>query len=364
MRIKKIFPIFLCILPLSCNRQQAFDSDTHPLVAQILSDKSNPAYVSLSSHAEPSLQGDIYIIGGETACKALSTLFLSRDAHDNVNGRLVEDGLPDFAGETVCMVIDDAAYPYWDFIQTKGRDRMREHFLRQTISSLDTLCNLSQYDLEGKGHRDEAKIIILADPYFLSWGKKDVDLLFAATGCKVPVLQPSDLMFAKLLEDGPAPANVGIICDSIFTRSTIYTESLKSKAEGSDIKCFASAPTPGKSALFSFLDRYRENGGRTPLDAILIEDCSVDMAAFKRDITMSKDLNRPEYLTYGKLLSEGFRLIESSDVVMEYCFAFLRTSNLFTHKIAHPKLVSYRTCPHPDEDSHSFLILQSDDVQD
>lgn len=364
MRFSKYLPVLFIIILFSCDRQPATDSDIHPLVADILFDKLMPEHEILVNHAEPSVRGSIYIIGGENACKALSSAFQKCDAFDNVNGRHVSDGLPDFSGETICMVIDDAAYPYWDYVQNNGQERMREHFIRQTISSLDTLCNLSRYDLDGRGYRAYAKMIIVADPYYLSWGKKDVDYMFGNIGCGIPVVQPSDLLFDSLLSDGSTELNVGIICDSVFTRSSVYVETLKSKSGNQNASCFASSPVQGKSALISFLELYRQNGGRTPLDAILVEDISIDMDALRKDIALVRDLKRPEYLTYGKFLSENLRVIESSEVMTAFCYNFLRSSNLFTHKIAYPKLLSFRTYPHPDESIHSSLILQSDDVQD
>lgn len=364
MKFAKHFLILICIFSTSCRMQSVSDSTTHPLVAAILSDKALPEYGRLASHTEPSINGDIYLIGGEKACKALSSVLLNYDAHNNVTGRHVPDGLPDFAGETVAMVIDDAAFPYWDFIQENGQEKMREHFLRLALSSLDTLSNLSVYDLEGKGRRDDAKIIIIADPYYLSWGKKDVDFLFENTLCRVPVLQPSDLLFEKLFSDPPAELNVGILCDSVFTRSSVYTECLKAQAGRPDVGSFAASPVAGKSALFSFLDLYRTNGGRAPINVLLVDDPTVDMDSLNKDLVKSKNLNRPEYLTYGKLLSDDLRIIESSDVVSDFCYSFLREYNLFTHKIAYPKLVSFRTSSIPDSESQDFLILQSDDVQD
>ena len=363
--ILPVLPLVLALL--ACKPGPQSGRDTISLVKVIASETGNPEHSLLASFHKVPSSGDIYIIGTPGSCDMICRDFLSCDVYENARGREWSDGLKDFAGETFACVRDYDHTPYDTLMVHNGEEALRELAVRYALSAISSKCSVSVYDLDGNHEKNPAKMIILADPWLLDKGKFDIDTLFTLTGCKVPVLSPQELLMDAALGGGKKYFNCGILCDSTYLSGGVYPALFAHETRSRDIigaRCFASATPASGCILCAFLDAYQEAGNSEPLDALLIDDWSVDPVTVQKEVEAIKDFNREEYLRYGKLLAADFAVFHSSAITMSACYSLLRERSLFTHRIAQPESVDYVVKPYPEASDMRFLLIPSENVQD
>ena len=359
--------ICLCVLSLvSCASPEHTGRDTIELVKSIASDNSSPDHVMLAGFSKPQPAGNIYIAGSPAQCDLIGESFLEADIFDNVRARDFDDGLKDFAGETFSLCEDPTYTPYSAFLAANGEDALRELTVRMALSFMRDKCNMSIYDIEGNASKSPAKLIVLADPWMERCGKFDIDTLFTLTSCKVPVVSPQELLMDAVFAGEKKRFNVGIICDSLYYGSGIYGAIFKEKASRYKImgaKYFeAPSNVPPEDLLESFLDSYSESGCTEPLDALLVDDWSVDAELLRQDLADIRDFSKEESMRYGKLVSADFSIISSSELTLRECYLLMRQHSLFTHKIAQPQLEQYQIKLQPGGEEMQFLLIPGKDV--
>lgn len=84
------------------------------------------------------------------------------DYFDNVDGRSVPDGLPDFAGETLDLICDSANAPYEGYVAKGNENYLKELNFKNFLSALDTTCAVGQFDKNSLTRKQSSKIVILA----------------------------------------------------------------------------------------------------------------------------------------------------------------------------------------------------------
>lgn len=365
--MKRNILILLAFLAASSCTVNEVGRDTIGFVKTIASDTDSPEHVMLAGFAKVPSSGDIYIVGTPEAFGMLSKEFVDCDVHENARGRIQSDGLKDFAGETFAGICDSAFTPYEVYSSEYGPEALRGLAVRYALAALSPSCNISIYDLDGNKPKNPAKMIILADPWLMYEGKFDIDTLFMLTGCKVPVISPTDLLLDAALGGEKKYFNTGLLCDSTHIASGVYPALFEYKAREKDIvgaHCFTAATPANVNALSAFLDAYMQAGNEAPLDAIMIDDWSVDIEAVNNELEAIRDFNREDYLLYGKLISPDFKLFCSSEITMEACYGLLRSRSLFTHRIAPPATAAYVVKSAPDTSDKPFLLIPSENVQD
>lgn len=342
--------------------------DRHPpiqYVKNIILSKSGPEVDLLHRSKVPVPSGDVCIIGSEQVCSRLAGLFENYDVHDNVDGSLSTDGLPDFSGETFACISDTSSF--MKLLKNGGDAKLREKTVRMALAALDTVSHISPYDLEGMASKNTSKIIILADPVLAQYGKFDVDTLFNSTGCRVTVLSPLDLMLDEVFSAaGKAPVNIGFICDSNYVSSKVYDSRFKAKAAeygsfGSD--CFIMSDAHPDSLLYRMLDSYVASGYTKPLDAIIVDDLNTNVDSLKLELADMTSIMNESSMTYGKLISKNFTILGAFDEVARCCYLTLRNNNLFTHNISKPQVFVYRPVPSPDSKDGSIILIPGSYVQ-
>ncbi len=354
------------MLLVSCNRPVQGGRDTIELVKAIAADSSSPEHVMLSGFRKPLNGGGIYIIGSPASCVQLGSKFLECDMFENARGNAWGDGLKDFAGEEFDYIADTAFAPYEAFAAKYGADKLREATVRLCLSALKPNCNVSIYDLDGNQEKTPAKLIILADPWLLGHGKADVDTLFTMTGCNVPVFSPQELMFDQVLGGDKKNFRIGVMSDSTYAAKGLYTALFDAKVKQYDVvgaRCFEAAAETEGGTLLAFLDRYAESGGTEPLEALLVDDLTIDIHQLQAELKAIRDFNKEEFLRYGKLVSPDFKIISSSELTMTACYREMRSSNLFTHRIARPVSREFTVRPMLDGNEMQYLLIPSENVQ-
>ena len=127
--------------------------------------------------------------------------------------------------------------------------------------------------------------------------------------------------------------------------------------------CVAYGMAPGDSLLHRFLQRYIAEGNTRPLDAILIDNLSVDPESMKTELAEIVSVMNESSMTLGRQISRNFFFLNSYDEVADRCYAFLRENNLFTHNIAKPQVAIYRPAARPGTDDGSIILIPGSYVQ-
>ena len=182
--VKRVCPIVIMVVILlasSCARRVESSYDTIRLVDEIVSD-SLPALQKLAREAcKPS--GSIYLVGEPLHCLALSEKMMNSDEFDNVDARMVSDGLPDFSGETIVSVLDFANSPYDSLALTDdGKLALREIAVRHALAAIDSSAH--------------CKVLILCSPQLAERGGDDISDFYEKIGCDIPVIYSLDTAFS------------------------------------------------------------------------------------------------------------------------------------------------------------------------
>ena len=354
----------LLLLAASCDRQTEEARPTIPLVREILSDRADYRALVLRA-AAPKPASDIAIIGSEFACERLAEQFCFRDEQDNVDARRHGDGLPDFAGETFVCIED--ARPYASVLEENGEEELRRQTVLRVLAALDTTVHISPYDVDGLSTKDRSKMVVLADPYLAEYGGFDVDTLLRSTGCAVPVISPVERMIGRAFEkSGRGDPSVAILCAPQFAGSGIYERIFARMAGERGLQgasCVVSGVERKDSLLRRFLRGYLEGGQARPLDAVLIDDLSVNPDSLKFELAEIVSVMNESSMTYGRLIPRDFFFLNAFEEVADCAHDFLRDHNLFTHNIAMPRISVYRPAKHPDADDGSIILIPGSYVQ-
>lgn len=353
MTRKTVFILSIVLLAASCKPQVNLTRSTIEFVREILSDKDN-TYRSIFP-SEPDPKGEICLIGSKESCVLLSEFISECDSRENVDGSHKSDGLPDFAGETVSSII------------LPESSSTRDAVVRTVLASLDTVYHVSPYDLEGIGRRNAAKVIVLTDVGIAEHGKFDVDTLFSAMSCGIPVISPFELMLSKVFAGRDHSADVGVICNPEAADTMSYSAVALEYAKENglpDCRCTVFTSADSVDVLYSFFDNYLKSGETKPLDAIFIDNADVNMDDINESLSAIMDLSRPESMKYGRLLCPGFRILESGATTAEECFNLLRARNCFTHKISFPRCGYFDATDNPGKEDGSVVLIPKLNVQD
>ena len=367
MKKSGIFLSLAAALVCSCTGKAPAGDGIVPLVREILSDRTSPEHGLLSSFSEPDPVGEIFIIGPEEGCLSIAEAMFALDQRDNVDAKPGEDGLKDFAGETMACIIDTMSYSYPELISERKEYTVRERVVRMCLSAIDTVGHLSPYDIDGMASKAPAKVIVLADPLVACYGKADVDTLLHASGCGIPALSPLDVMFDDLFESAAGrQVKAGIICEPRFAGSGAYLSRFESamRRHGAEGSGCVVLPGRGKEGVVkAFLDDYMAAGGEQPLDFIVVDDPTLNMQTLKSELAGLISIMNEESMVYGRFIAPDFSFIDPASSVSRKCYDILRKSNLFTHNIAQPQIVTYAVAPSPNADDGSILLIPGTYVQ-
>ena len=325
-------------------------------VSDIITDNYSIEHKLVSAYNPQDASKAIFVFGSRSRTQAVAKVLTECDAYDNVDGSSKPDGLKDFAGETVCTV---ANFSNFGEMVNDGRlTDLRELTARNVLAAMDTLCYVSPYDRSGMGKKPLAKLIILGSACMTQYGQYDIDSLFNALNCHLPVITPMQLIVDEAVETnkGKDILTVGVLAGNAPV--DLYGPYIRAKAAkvGIDsVLCVGFKVPEGEDPLLSFLDRYSELGISRPLDAILVDDLGVDLSVFSESLGNITSVMNAESLTYGNLISPEFKIIDSRSRICKATYSILRSSNLFTHYISQPRQLDYMLIP--KEGSEKALML-------
>ena len=142
IRMKHILPV-LSVLALlaavvSCNERPTVVRDTIPYVKQLAVDTIG-SFQLVRAYRTAGTKGSIAVIGEPEAAARLASVLKEADLVDNIDGRAKPDRLPDFAGETFDILLDEYNAPY---IRMAGSspDSLREVAVRNAVIAVDSVA--------------------------------------------------------------------------------------------------------------------------------------------------------------------------------------------------------------------------------
>ena len=326
-----------------CRETVGTGRQTVPYVEEILSVRGRDwTVVSGFNPADP--RGSIALVGPEDRNLLLADRFLKGDVFDNIDGRLAPDELPDFSGERIDILSDNANAPYEAFLG-EGEDSLRTITVRNLIAALDTALSIGAFDNDRLEHKENAKIVVFTSPLSAEFGAFDVDTLLRSAGRAVPVIFPARLMLDRQLERNIPHMHVAVLTDSLTASSGVYPrvfDELASQRSQLGCGCVAFC-SDSVSYAGAVLDGYRAAGGNMPLSALIIDDPSVDIEAVRDSFDWIMRVQSEANLGYRKLIADGFTVVDAGRAVTDECYRILRRTNNFTHNIAYPYTKAYVT---------------------
>ena len=352
------------LVGVSCERQVSAPRPTIAFVEEILNDGENP-YNCMLSGIKADKSGNICILGRSANAHLLAEIFAASDTRDNVDAFEHQDGLADFAGETISCILDTIDLPYYEFIESGREEMLRESTVKHILAAVDTVAHISPFDEKGMGHKDRSKIIIIADPFLAEYGGFDADTLLSSFECGIPVVNPIDIMLDEVMDSGRNSIMAGILCGKEYSSYGIHSGKFKAKAReyrinDADCVVFPIEGDESSHMIKMFLDKYIGAGFTKPLDAIIIDDYGIDENGIKISLANLISVLNEESMIYRKLIADDFKIVTSSSSAINYCYNYLRKNNSFTHEISQPAVsFFYSTSGYGEKEGKTVLISDS-----
>lgn len=333
----------LSLTVLSCAKRDAVDAPLLDYVSNALNDTSSVAYHVLDSWDASDKKGSIAVIGEPADVIPIVEGLYTSDHFNNIDGKSEPDWLPDFSGEIISSIVDEANSPYGGYVANGNAEYLRELTVKNFVSALDTSCLYSPYDKLVRVPKLSSKVVVIASPYAVKYGKSDIDTLCSLSGNPVPVVSAvhSSLRYALSRHSS---GNFCMWTTPERKDDGLYAEPYREVSSSGETDFLVYAPDPYVELhrrLVDVLDLYIASGRSSSLSAIIVDDPAIvkdDLDKELAEILRSKD---EASLPYRNLLANGFEFIFPYEAVSSECFAILRELNAFTHKIAFPVMKGY-----------------------
>lgn len=343
----------------ACRRTVHTGPETIPFVRQVAADSAGIGLFNRVRRFDPAnTEGTIAVIGESRHSLMLTLKLLGGDAFDNVDGRRVEDCLPDFAGEVVAAYLDERNQPYPELVADGRGTYLRETAVRLFLEALDTAVRVSPFDRDHLRSKPVAKVVILASPLLSEYGYADIDTLVHLSGAKVPVISPVHAMLSEALAAGKA-AHIGVWLGADQPDASVYEKVFARMGErASTLKAFVpdSVGTVG-DRFVKFLEMYRDSGVDGPLSCLLLDDYGTDLFGLRDKLAEIRRAETFETLNLNKILAPDFRFIHIVDALNDACYRTMRQRNLFTHFVAYPKADYYVTAVAAPVEDLPFTVI-------
>ena len=361
MKKAVILAVAVTALFSSCRNNTLPPRPTIPLVESIVRDTSGLA--AIVARAGNTSAGSIAIIGEPGQAVALSRLFLSVDAKDNIDGREVRDSLPDFAGEQFDVILDVNNAPYGHFI-SEEIDSLREAAVHCAMFAWDSTC-LKSSSSRQKVLKSRSKILVFCSPLHSAYGLFDVDTLQTLCGGRSRIFTPVEVTLADAVVAGAS--NIAVWASRAVKESGAYESAFAELSLEGVVTSVTPEPALDVRTEFrSLLRQYRETG--LTMDALVLSDYDIDTSPLYLEIALIRLAGTEEDLAFSRMLSPGFVILTPGASLTNDVFKYMRENNLFTHRIARPLARWFETIEseagEPAITEVSAAYVRSDYVQD
>lgn len=339
-------PILSLCLLTGCQESVSTGRSAVPVVGEIVSAGGDGRALSLlQSFNEKDSRGAICIVGESDAVEALTSRFMSSDDFDNIDGRPAPDQLPDFAGETVLAVSDDAHAPY--AVYSSDPDAMRSLTVNHLICALDTVAASGFAGYEVNVRKDNAKILVFPSPFMAENGAFDVDTLLTMTGSGIPVIFPILEVFEDEYARHDHRFTVAVLTDSLSAANGVYGRVFSAVGtemgvQASD-ECYAFAADTVGNIVSNLLEAYVNAGGQSPLSTIIVDSPLLPSGSVEAALAEYIGGEGESNASYSRLIAGNVRVVDVYKTVTDRCYRIFRNNNSFTHNILFPRSKAYHT---------------------
>ena len=338
-RMKHILSVLALFVALaSCQERPTVLRDTIPYVKQIAVDTTG-AFQLIHAYRTAGTKGSIAVIGEPEPAARLAATLLEADYVDNINGRSKPDRLPDFAGETFDIILDEYNAPYIRMARSSP-DSLREVTVRNAVIAVDSVAYSNPSDPRSRLTKSRAKVFVLANSLLAEYGKFDIDTLFKMAGREAIILTPVEAMLQEAARAGYKSVAVWAPAEA----RSAYEYAAQALTPQMDVTVVS---TTGngilRPAFRDMLRIYRSLKPGSNLDAVLLDS----FTASKEELEAEKEhIHRQiteEDMAFDRILMPHFRFIDPSISLTSALYRLLREKNLFTHDIAYPAVRYYQT---------------------
>lgn len=344
---------FTAVLTFSgCKDTVDVGRGTVPFVEDLLSGQN--AGLSLLTDFNPrDSRGSIALIGPFEADSVLAARLLTADDVDNIDGRAVPDGLPDFAGEQIDIIADESCLN----IPLSESEELRTAAVRTFMAALDTAFSLGAFDDERLQSKLPAKLVVYTSSINAEAGAFDVDTLCRSTECTIPVVFPSRVVIGQQLDRNIEHLHIAVLTDSLTAASGVYPRIFDEMSRSRGILgTGCTAFYAGSSSdMNSILSLYKASGGNMPISALLIDDRSVNIEMLKTSLEEVLSVQNEANLNSRKLVTRDLTLVDVEKAVADECYRILRHRNIFTHNISYPVSKSFMTVKSSSGDGYNLV---------
>ncbi len=350
--MKRLLVLLLIVSPafvVSCWNRGVGDPLSIPYVRSVLADTVSAPYTLIRDAGIDGKNGTIAVIGPFEDAFYYAEELLSCDYFDNVDGRKDSDGLPDFAGETVAVISDDANAPYSGYLQNGNENFLKEVNVKNFISAIDTVCSADQFETNLSLRKQSAKVIILGSSYASAFGYSDIMELYKVAKPDILVISPVHSLIEYAVSRHGEDANLAVWTNESILGAGVYSivfDQLSDEYPELNYTAFCPSSKDGyRERILSFLRLYKASGQSEQISAVLVDD--IPLRADSLNVTLEQMISeRDDSLrVYANLISPKLEFIDPGQAVAADCIHYLRKTNSFTHKVAYPNILLYATAP-------------------
>lgn len=223
-----LLSVFLC----SCGRGVE-TAGMLPAVQEALEDSTSVYYGDFGKYPEDISALPIGIFDCNVSGFEVVEKILTLDRFDNITGKSVPDGIPDFAGEDIQFLSDRANGPYGKYISAGNLDFLKELIVRNAVMMMGRECyNLAADDYRS-GIKAPVKLLVVSSPVADIHGLTDInDLLeHSGTGVKAVGVIESGISEAISAADEDGNLCVGVLFAPEGISSFEYESMIRKMAE-------------------------------------------------------------------------------------------------------------------------------------
>ena len=337
-RMRITIPVLGAFLLLaSCQERQVPVRDTIPYVKQLAVDTAG-TYSLLASYRSAGSVGSIAVIGEPEAAWQLSSRLLAADEVDNIDGKPRPDRLPDFAGESFDILMDQYNAPYTR-MAASSPDSLREIAVRNAVISIDSVAYSNALDPMSRLRKSRAKVFVLANSLLAEYGQFDIDTLFKMAGREALILTPVEAMLETAAKAG---------CRSVAVWAPQEARSAyEHAAQAYPQMTVTVVSTTGngmlRPAFRDMLRIFRSLKPKETLDAVLLDSFTADLDELAAEQEHIHRQITEEDMAFDRIMTPHFQFIKPNACLTSALYRLLRERNLFTHDIAYPAVRYYQT---------------------
>lgn len=358
-----ILPLVALIAAAGCHSRQVESVKPVPFAASALASPQGTVMSHLASFETRNPHGEIALIGAPDNCLALCETMLGRDAFDNIDGTAIPDRLPDFAGETITPILDYTSGSYANMVGN-NYFALRELLVKTFLNAVDSTCVM--HNSPDVTLPTQAKMVILASPYFNAASTFDIDTLLSASRADIPVLKLGDALAPVVASIGKSKPSVAVLSQAASSEAPLWTELLAGAdcivpvlqtsaetavADKEDLPEAAAdsltidipvvtAPAP---ALAPFLEACISTQTTAPLDLIIVADPRADAEVLRSELARLYTSPTQENQHLRAAVSANCVIASMSEILSDACYKLMRARNNFTHNISFPSASAYMT---------------------